>query len=159
MTSFSPTSIELASPPDLLDEHLEKSDVAITRHLGLRPTHYSERGPHPDERPCPSWCWIGQSNGEYEHEIDVTQPFVAFHSMEGTANIAAHSYPGYRAAETEPLGDVVALPSSSDFSPEPPHELSTKAAIATAAPLRTCWPARHIASPFPGGSHVTRAAS
>jgi hypothetical protein len=86
---------EVEPAPDLLDTHFEESDVAITRHLGLRPTLYSDPGPHTDQRPCPSWCWVGQSNGEYHHEIDPHRVGVAVHSMEGVAHVAAHSYYGW----------------------------------------------------------------
>jgi hypothetical protein len=81
--------------PDILDKHFEKSDVAIARHLELRPTIYSDTGPHPDPRPCPSWCWVGQSNGEYHHEIEPTRTGTAVHSMEGVAHVVATHYWGY----------------------------------------------------------------
>jgi hypothetical protein len=81
--------------PDLLDKHYEPCDVAITRHLGLRSPVFDKDGPHPDERPCPSWCWVGQSNGEYHHTIDLTRIAHADHSMEGVAHVAVTGYPGH----------------------------------------------------------------
>lgn len=95
MTS-TPQLREVEPEPDYLEEHLEKSDVAITRHLGLRPTVLHDDGPHPDQRPCPSWCWVGQSEGKYQHEIEPRRPGVAVHSMEGVAHVRASSYYGYK---------------------------------------------------------------
>ena len=37
--------------------------------MGLRPTHINEDGPHPDRRPCPAWCWVGRTGGEYDHLV------------------------------------------------------------------------------------------
>ena len=42
--------------PEALAEAAEES---VRDNLGLRPTtyaNYGPRGPHPDQRECPSWC-------------------------------------------------------------------------------------------------------
>ncbi|HXH80600.1 hypothetical protein, partial [Nocardioides sp.] len=82
---------------DHLREHVEESDFALTERLGLRPTHYpdsSDKATHPDQRPCPPWCWVGQ-NKEYGHEIEWNYPATALHSMEGVPTVFASRYAGH----------------------------------------------------------------
>lgn len=77
-----------------IDELEEPEDRALRTDLGLRPSYYPDRSSHPDTRPCPSWCWVGQSDGEYDHEIDVHHPMTAEHSMSGAPRIVASQYAG-----------------------------------------------------------------
>lgn len=80
---------------DEVEQHEEREATAIRKQLGLRPVHYPERpGGHPDQRPCPSWCWVGQSHGEYEHEIDPRDPMRALHDVGSDAHVVASLYAG-----------------------------------------------------------------
>ena len=85
-------------PDQWSGEHEEAEDVALRRELGLRPNHYSDdsatqKGLHPDQRPCPSWCWVGQDE-TYGHEVDCMHPLEAGHRMEPTPYVVASLYPG-----------------------------------------------------------------
>jgi hypothetical protein len=80
------------------DTYEETADHALRGQLGLRPIAYrndEHKGAHPDQRPCPSWCWIGQSN-EYDHEILQAHPLAALHTTDGTVSMAASQYRGRR---------------------------------------------------------------
>ena len=76
------------------NDYEEPADADLRAQLGLRPIYYSSsgvKGSHPDQRPCPSWCWIGQSD-EYEHEVIGQHPMSAIHTLEGTPSIVASQY-------------------------------------------------------------------
>ena len=77
----------------------EPEDACLRRELGLRPTHYlehsaSQKDPHPDTRPCPSWCWIGQEGDDFVHEVNWEHPLSAMHTMGATPSVVASLYPG-----------------------------------------------------------------
>lgn len=102
---------ESASPrlPDLIsqdqlardpDGYLECIGYARSQHLGLRPSRFSAHADsnkelHPDQRPCPSWCWVGL-HPDYGHTIEPTNPFVATHSIDGSIAMVASYYRGVR---------------------------------------------------------------
>jgi hypothetical protein len=69
-------------------------DAQVRRQLGLRPLYYDENGKHPDQRPCPPWCWIGQTHGEYEQHVDVRHLMSAQHELNSTPAVAATLYQG-----------------------------------------------------------------
>jgi hypothetical protein len=75
-------------------DYEEPADATLRAHLGLRPIVYNEHDCTADPRPCPSWCWIGQSNGEYEHEIEPSHPMSATHTLEASPSIVASQYVG-----------------------------------------------------------------
>lgn len=65
--------------------------------LGLRSLMYPNsqlKGAHPDQQPCPSWCWNGQEGEIFDHEIDRDHPMVAVHHYDGGLEVAASHYPG-----------------------------------------------------------------
>ena len=86
-----------AQPTDVSDdenEHEEPENACLRRELGLRPIYYSNndtKAAHPDQRPCPSWCWVGQ-HPLYGHEIDHDTPMVANHIMDTNPSVAASLY-------------------------------------------------------------------
>jgi hypothetical protein len=69
-------------------------DASLRRKLGLRPLYYHEVGKHADQRPCPPWCWVGQTHGEYDHEVDPHHPLTARHELKATPASAASLYQG-----------------------------------------------------------------
>jgi hypothetical protein len=70
-------------------------DVTIRRRMAFRPIHFNEDGPHPDRRPCPTWCWVGQqSDDKYDHDVSARHPTSALHSMDGTPAVLATLYQG-----------------------------------------------------------------
>jgi len=82
------------------DDHLEPAEAAIRRDLGLRPHLYpgdGRKGSHPDQRPCPAWCWIGQ-HPDYDHEVHVLDTGAALHTMEGDPHVMASLYQGESSA-------------------------------------------------------------
>jgi len=91
------TSPESVTRPGISD-HYEPEDETFTRTLGLRPTAYSDddlKSSHPDQRPCPPWCWVGQQE-EYGHEVLCGNPTNATHSMAGAPHVLASLYEGDR---------------------------------------------------------------
>ena len=56
---------------------------------------------HPDQRPCPPWCWVAADNpkGRYSHEIETDHPFEATHHSDKAFSIAASQYQGRPAAD------------------------------------------------------------
>lgn len=78
------------------DEREETADAELRHQLKLRPIYYPANGDgqHADRRPCPSWCWVGLSVGEYDHEVDADTPMVAAHHMDTYPNVVASLYPG-----------------------------------------------------------------
>ena len=71
----------------------EPEDYALRKQLSLRPIYYSTnsdrtKGGHPDQRGCPSWCWVAQQD-EYDHEVDHTQPMTATHSTDSISVVAS----------------------------------------------------------------------
>ncbi len=86
---------------DTAEDFEEQDQQQVRDKLGLRPIAYdmsAEPGTHPDQRPCPSWCWVGQSD-EYDHEIDPRSPFVAMHSYDVRLGIASSRYRGHRSGQ------------------------------------------------------------
>jgi len=86
------------SPEQEADEIEEPEDAALRRELGLRPSVYSDhsssrKGLHPDQRPCPSWCWVGQHE-VYGHEMDYMHPLEAGHEMGSKPEVVASLYQG-----------------------------------------------------------------
>lgn len=78
------------------DELLEPHDAELRQRLGLRPRYYVEdgtKGSHPDQRPCPAWCWLNGT--EHEHEIDEWRPSIATHSTNGAIGFPASLYRGH----------------------------------------------------------------
>jgi hypothetical protein len=65
----------------------EPHDYTLRQRLGLRPVSYPESGTHPDQRPCPPWCVVKES--EYDHEIDPARPFTAEHYTNMIATVAS----------------------------------------------------------------------
>lgn len=88
-----------ATAPKLLKDPLnfmEDADYTLGVQLGLRRHVWSlngGKGDHPDQRPCPSWCWVAQ-HAEYDHPIGSDQPMQAEHSMEARASVALTLYRG-----------------------------------------------------------------
>ncbi len=81
-------------PPETEDDEFEEPENAVLRReLGLRPIGYLDRGDHPDQRPCPAWCWIAHEE-EYEHEVDCRRPLEALHTLEPHPSVVATLYPG-----------------------------------------------------------------
>jgi hypothetical protein len=79
------------------NDYEEPAEAALRTQLGLRPTHYSitsdlTKEGHPDQRPCPAWCWVTEA--EYGHEIDPAHPTVASHSYDVRPSVALSMYPG-----------------------------------------------------------------
>lgn len=77
------------------DDQLDPADAELRQRLGLRPRLYvdeTEKGTHPDQRPCPSWCWIADS--EYAHEVLEEKPFIAMHQTAGAVTFPAQRYRG-----------------------------------------------------------------
>lgn len=76
----------------------DDADYARRQQLGLRPIYYPQPDlvrdhRHPDSRPCPAWCEMGQRG--YEHEVTDVTPFNARHAAPNIT-IAASRYKGYR---------------------------------------------------------------
>lgn len=97
MDASSQTPLEPFDRARFNDDYIEDSDAQIRRQLDLRPANYAADrggpGTHPDQRPCPSWCWVGQSD-EYDHEMDYTHPLEAEHNMGAIPHVVASLYPG-----------------------------------------------------------------
>lgn len=79
------------------DDYEDPNEAALRIQLGLRPAHYSvtadfTKEAHPDQRPCPPWCFVNDS--EYGHEIDRAHPTEASHSYDVRASVVASQYPG-----------------------------------------------------------------
>lgn len=92
-------------PDQEADEIEEPEDAALRRKPGLRPSVYSDhsdgqKGLHPDQRPCPLWCWVGQHE-VFGHEMDPSHPLEAGHEMESIPNVVASLYPGAPAIGAE----------------------------------------------------------
>ena len=79
------------------DSLCEPEYAAVRRLLGLRPDSYNDEGVdnHPDRRPCPPWCWVGQSHGEYGHSIDRAHPMDAEQHHDGIPHVVASLYQGH----------------------------------------------------------------
>ncbi len=77
-------------PPDEVYEEQEAHD--LRRALGLRPVAYLSdgKGPHPDSRPCPDWCWNKTSG--YLHDVEQEHPLDAVHRMDGVPGVALSLY-------------------------------------------------------------------
>lgn len=95
-TTAKPRETIAAKQAAFSDATDEPEYAAVRQELGLRPHAYLESGPdnHPDRRPCPSWCWVGQSRGEYDHEISVRHPMTARHDHDRTPHVVASLYQG-----------------------------------------------------------------
>lgn len=79
------------------NDYEDPPEAALRTQLGLRPTHYPTdadltKGGHPDQRPCPPWCFV--NNSEYGHEIHRGHPTEATHSYDVRASVVASLYPG-----------------------------------------------------------------
>jgi hypothetical protein len=86
---------ETTSTPTFVDNGLEElSTQAVRAHLGLRQEYYLDELQHPDQRPCPSWCWVGRTRGEYGHELAWSHPMAARHALGGAVPVVASLYPG-----------------------------------------------------------------
>lgn len=82
----------------------EASAYSLRRHLGLRPVAFDKnaaqtKGAHPDQRPCPSWCWVAQQD-EYDHDVESDHPSTTEHAANRLASVGLVSYRGYRLADT-----------------------------------------------------------
>lgn len=77
------------------DSRMEPEQAKLRQLLGLRPSYFSdeESDNHPDRRPCPTWCWVGQDD-EYDHDVDWRHPLTATHTMGGTPHVVAELYSG-----------------------------------------------------------------
>jgi hypothetical protein len=65
------------------NEYEEPEQFTTRQYLGLRPVAFpadDQKHTHPDQRPCPPWCDIG--NSEWGHEIDPRAVFSAEHNSE-----------------------------------------------------------------------------
>lgn len=85
-----------AQPTETAEDREEAVDAELRQRLGLRATACTDHGPkgtHPDQRPCPSWCWVGQEDG-YEHEVEPNNPMIARHDYEPRMPVVATLYPG-----------------------------------------------------------------
>lgn len=78
------------------DSLCEPEYAAVRQLLGLRPDAYADDGidRHPDRRPCPSWCWVGQSGGVYDHEVYAEHPMEAEHHHGPIPSVVASLYQG-----------------------------------------------------------------
>lgn len=82
----------------------EDESYALRRHLGLRPIFIpstDDERPHPDPRPCPSWCWAART--DYEHEVDWRHPMRADHYSDSVITVLQMYY-GQRIAADEENG-------------------------------------------------------
>lgn len=95
MTTAATTDVE----KDPFYDADDPGNYAVRRHLGLRPLQYREEDGTADPRPCPSWCWVGQSEGGYQHEVDPRRPLEAHHSIEGWVSSMASLYEGQTVQE------------------------------------------------------------
>lgn len=75
-------------------DYEEPADATLRAQLGLRPIVYRMDDCTADPRPCPSWCWVGQSNGDYEHEVNASHPTSATHTLESVPSVLASQYEG-----------------------------------------------------------------
>jgi hypothetical protein len=92
-----PTESIAAKQAAFADAQCEPETAKTRQHLGLRPHVFNQYGPdgHPDRQPCPSWCWVGQSDDDREdHEVDPARPMSATHHMEGHPQVVAELYRG-----------------------------------------------------------------
>jgi hypothetical protein len=92
-----------------VEDWLEAEDEAVSRTLGLRPIAYRKdemKHSHPDQRPCPSWCWVGQDD-EAGHEVDSHDPMTAVHTMPASPHIVASLYEGEVSRRSDGGGSVV----------------------------------------------------
>lgn len=88
MTDLDQTSVE--------NDWEDPKETALRAQLGVRPRFYSrsaEKGTHPDTRPCPSWCWVGQDD-KYDHEVNPSHPLVATHTPAFHSSVVATLYAG-----------------------------------------------------------------
>lgn len=79
-----------------MNDYEEPENAALRQQLGLRPIHYWDqqtKGSHPDQHPCPPWCWI-DNNPDYEHDIELDHPTTATHSISAQPAIVASQYGG-----------------------------------------------------------------
>ena len=74
--------------------------LACDDRLGLRPTAYAMSTGHPDNRPCPTWCWVERSGGEHQHEIFARHPMKALHHIDAAIRTVASLYSGEPALES-----------------------------------------------------------
>jgi len=86
-TTELPTDLEI----DEDDGYEEPENAVLRREPGLQAIHYPDSGSHPDQRPCPSWCWIGQHE-EYEHEVNSRHPLDAEQRLDARPSIVASLY-------------------------------------------------------------------
>lgn len=70
---------ELNSEPEPEEEVVETS---VEEVLGLRPVFVHSDDPHPDDRPCPPWCWTHKLPG-LQHTVHQYSPELARHSYSG----------------------------------------------------------------------------
>lgn len=87
------TASTVPTPIEDPENEVEPLDYALRQHLGLTPfVHYDNNDhAHPDTRPCPAWCWVGNADG-YEHEINRWAPLTATHALGGFIHIGARHY-------------------------------------------------------------------
>lgn len=81
---------------EVVDEFEEPERARLRESLGLREVIFSrsaDKVGHPDKRPCPAWCCIGNSG--YEHEVDYNYPRNAMHLLDELPPIGLGQYPGW----------------------------------------------------------------
>ena len=86
----------------------EPEDYVLRQQLGLRPVRYSQDTAthgHPDQRPCPSWCWVAQDDTE-GHFIEPAHPFEAVHTLPATPSVAASLYGAGRNADLASVSTI-----------------------------------------------------
>jgi hypothetical protein len=108
------------------DDYIEAADARVRQELGLRPPPFSnstgEPGTHPDQRPCPSWCWVGQEHDQYEHEVDARRPMSASHELEGHPHVVASLYQGdFGFGADQTVSAATIEPTLTQVDQEPPR--------------------------------------
>ena len=53
--------------PEAPKNYEEPEDESIRASLDLQPIAVNQNGPHPDNRPCPSWCGVGAAGVQIDH--------------------------------------------------------------------------------------------
>lgn len=93
MTKESHSSIPDTPEVDGLDltEIENPEDATLRRQLGIRPIYFPQggQGQHPDQSPCPKWCWA--TDGSH-HEVEPDHPLVPTHTTEDEPCVMASLY-------------------------------------------------------------------
>lgn len=89
-------SVNIADRDLIEDPHEfeEPEEFTLRQYLGLRPITLVDdgmEGTHPDRRPCPPWCDLG--NSEHGHSVEPSSPYAAEHSSV-IVSLAASHYEG-----------------------------------------------------------------